>query len=113
MSDDAAEATLEPNVKRSRRTMELALTLLPDSDERLRGALASDDAERVRSEAHRFKGSCLSIGATRIALRCHELEKEPTSMEMRAAFLRELSGELEALRAALQAALQALPPGAK
>jgi HPt (histidine-containing phosphotransfer) domain-containing protein len=111
MIDD--DAALDPNVKRSRRTMELALSLLPETDERLRGAVHSDDAERVRAEAHRFKGSCLSIGATRLARRCLELERGAASTEVRHAFLADLAAELDALRAALRAAIEALPPGAK
>jgi HPt (histidine-containing phosphotransfer) domain-containing protein len=112
-ADTNADATLEPNVKRTRRTIELAISLLPDADERLRGAVESGDAERVRAEAHRFKGSCLSIGATRLAQRCLALEHAPASSEVRSAFVADLASELEALRVKLQDEVRALPPGAK
>jgi HPt (histidine-containing phosphotransfer) domain-containing protein len=112
-TDGHDDNVLEPNVKRTRRTMELAVTLLPDADERLRAAVDSGDDERVRAEAHRFKGSCLSIGASRLARRCLTLEQQPASIDVRQAFIADLTAELDALRAALRAAIEALPPGAK
>lgn len=110
MTDDHATqaAVLEANVKRSRRTLALALTLLPEGDERLRAAVQSGDVERVRFEAHRFKGTCLSLGATRLGQRCLALEKAPASPEVAHAFIADLAQELEALRAALDAELASL-----
>jgi len=43
--------------------------------EELFAASAKDDSETVRRVAHRLKGSCLNVGATRMAQRLRHLEQ--------------------------------------
>jgi CheY-like chemotaxis protein len=96
----AATPTLDPNTPRSKRVIELTLAQLPQVTSRLQAAAARADDLKV--EAHRFKGTCLSIGALSLAKRCAELEEEPARG---AASLPVIVEELAALSAALEAEL--------
>lgn len=58
-----------------RGVIETYLSESPPVVEDLGEALASGDHRRAAWLAHRLKGSCLSIGASRLAGRCGDLEE--------------------------------------
>ena len=62
----------------------------------LRSARERDDADAIRRAAHRLKGACQNVGATRMTELCRALEANPAS------------ATLDALPAAFEPTLTAL-----
>ena len=71
----------------------------------LREAVQSGDAQSVEQVAHAFKGSCLYMGAVRIASACAELQKAGAHGDLARAprLLHLLKVEFERARTALEA----------
>jgi CheY-like chemotaxis protein len=53
------------------------LRSVPEQLQELEQAISAADARRLASVAHKLKGGCLAVGATRMASLCAELEKSP------------------------------------
>lgn len=56
------------------------LTTLPQSLERLKNAMLANDFENVKKSAHHLKSSASSLGATRLAELCDQVEKHSGSV---------------------------------
>jgi HPt (histidine-containing phosphotransfer) domain-containing protein len=71
--------------------------------ERLRHALAEDDAARFRDRAHYLRGSSLVIGATTLARFCANLEQMGSNSDLRdaAPLLEQASDALDVVQAEL------------
>jgi signal transduction histidine kinase/DNA-binding response OmpR family regulator/HPt (histidine-containing phosphotransfer) domain-containing protein len=65
---------LDPSLPRSARAIELFLKTVPELIEALTSAVNVGDAPQVKQLAHKLKGNCLSLGATRMAASCHAVE---------------------------------------
>ncbi|MET0388448.1 MAG: ATP-binding protein [Polyangiales bacterium] len=65
---------LDEGLTRSPRAVSLFLQLAPGHVEELTRAVAREDTSQVRQLAHKLKGSCLSLGVSRLAATCQVLE---------------------------------------
>ena len=54
--------------------VELFLKSVPELVQQLSAAVAARDAPQVKQLAHKLKGNCLSLGASRLAASCHAVE---------------------------------------
>jgi len=95
---------LDPSVRRSHRVLELALGQLAGWPAIVSDSISSGDVERLREEAHKLKGSCLSIGAGPMARACAELVADA---EHAADRVPALERTLAALRSSLESELTA------
>jgi two-component system, sensor histidine kinase and response regulator len=97
---------LDVATPRSKRVLELTLAQLPDVQAKLRAAAAqvSTNPKALRAEAHRFKGTCLMIGAAQLAARCAQIKDEPDQV---GAWLADVDNELAQLRTAIEGELRA------
>jgi CheY-like chemotaxis protein len=82
--------------------LDLFVESTPPLLDELRAAAERDDAEALRSTAHKLKGSCQNIGASLMAALCRSLEKGETGPaaaldELDAAFPQTHDALLEAL----------------
>jgi CheY-like chemotaxis protein/HPt (histidine-containing phosphotransfer) domain-containing protein len=91
--------SLDPDTKRSALVCEMFLKLVPAQVEAIAAASGVERTNTVRQSAHRLKGSCLSIGATRMARVCAEFETAPERFEE---LVKVLRSELEAVRQELE-----------
>ena len=73
-SAQAQLALLGPGLTRSQRAVELFLKTIPEFAQALSAAIARRDVLQVRQLAHRLKGSCASLGVSRMAAACHDVE---------------------------------------
>ncbi|MFT3924434.1 MAG: response regulator [Myxococcales bacterium] len=80
--NDATSELLAPDAPRSTRVIELFLTRVPDQIADLSHAVASTDAGRVRSVAHKLKGSCTSVGAAPMAMLCEQMDHDASSGDL-------------------------------
>jgi len=93
---------LDPSVKRSATVVKIFLKYAPGQVEALGRQLAAADAAGLQAVAHKLRGSCLAIGALRVAELCRALEAgdgEPSALytELRGVFAemeRQLAAEL-------------------
>jgi HPt (histidine-containing phosphotransfer) domain-containing protein len=53
----------------------------PEGVAELRAAVGAGDAAALRGVAHRLKGGCQNVGATRLALACRALEESAAAAE--------------------------------
>jgi HPt (histidine-containing phosphotransfer) domain-containing protein len=97
-------AALDPEVRRSAKVARLFLEQLPRQLEALTVAARSANATELRAAAHKLKGSCFGVGATRLAAVCEAMEAQPANAVAR---LADLEREHAAVRAALEAELSA------
>jgi CheY-like chemotaxis protein len=67
---------LSGGTPRSHKVIELFLRLIPGQIEALRRAVEQADALELRAQAHKLKGSCSSIGASRMAALCQALQNQ-------------------------------------
>ncbi len=65
---------LDMNVDRSQKLVGLFFLHIPNSIEALRYHVEQQNLEKLRAEAHKIKGSCVSFGALRMGQLCKELE---------------------------------------
>jgi PAS domain S-box-containing protein len=75
----------------------------------IRRAIAAGDTETVRGDAHKLKGGCLTLAATRMAGLCGELELGDDSLEGAAALVDQIEGAFEEAHAALLAQVSSSP----
>jgi HPt (histidine-containing phosphotransfer) domain-containing protein len=78
----------------------------------LRGAVARGDAGRVEEVAHGLRGSSMQFGATRMVHLCTSLQEDAGTQNLSRAAARvaDLTREFSLVQAALEAALQQIPP---
>ncbi|HEY5958218.1 MAG TPA: response regulator, partial [Polyangiaceae bacterium] len=69
------EPTLDPNVTRSKRVIELFLQHVPGQIDAIAVAAQNNVALELRTHAHKTKGSCLAIGALRAASLAEQLQR--------------------------------------
>ncbi len=69
------EPELNQEVRRSPRVIALFLKNVPEQLDLLEKAVSSEDAQELRAQAHKLKGSCLSLGAPRMAHDAEALQK--------------------------------------
>lgn len=103
----AVATSLDPAVKRSRKVVELLLAQLATFPRQLRESTTKEDRTLVREAAHKFKGSCLAVGALKMAELCRTVEKDPgRATEL----LPDIENEAGRLRQSLEAELVKMPP---
>ncbi len=66
--------TFEIKTKRWREVSEIFLRTVPVSIDEIKSAIAKNDAQRLREEAHKLKGGCAVIGAERMADAARSIE---------------------------------------
>jgi CheY-like chemotaxis protein/HPt (histidine-containing phosphotransfer) domain-containing protein len=96
--DEPAPRELDPTLPRSARVIELFLNAVPELIDTLDEAIANKDAPRVKTLAHKLKGSCLSLGAEQMAAACYKVERAATEGRIDAETSSRLSSMLGALR---------------
>lgn len=96
-SAEAPATVLDPAVQRSARVLTLALAQLPKSLSRVTEAARSGDHEALAREVHKLKGSCLALGAGRLAAICAAAQERPADLDI---------GELEAAARELTVAME-------
>jgi CheY-like chemotaxis protein len=96
----ATGPVLEANVRRSARVRELFMAQLDEWPARLQTAATARDLDLVRKEAHKFRGSCVSVGAQALAELCTRIERKP---EEASKYSTEVGVAVAAARMALQA----------
>jgi len=69
------EAILDETLPRSERAVELFLKTVPELITALTQAVDGENTAEVKRLAHKLKGNCLSLGATRMAAACHAVER--------------------------------------
>ncbi len=67
---------LDMSIKRSPRLVELFVSRVPDNLQNLDDAIDIGNAKAVRASAHKLKGSCLAVGAERMAKEAESLQLE-------------------------------------
>ncbi|MGC4068126.1 MAG: response regulator [Polyangiaceae bacterium] len=97
-------ATLDANVRRSRKLIELFLRSMPQQLDELGAALASGVAADVRARAHKAKGSCLAIGAAAMVQTAECLQRLAETGELSSATT--LYDELRTLASATERELR-------
>lgn len=65
---------LDPSVPRSPRLIDVFLRAGPEQLSALQLAIQAREIDRVKQLAHKFKGSCLSLGAPQLAALAHAVE---------------------------------------
>src|SRR5262245_14538567 len=65
---------LDPSLPRSKPVIELFLKTVPGLMNSLTDAMAQDDAKNTKLLAHKLKGNCLSLGASRMAAASSAIE---------------------------------------
>jgi signal transduction histidine kinase/CheY-like chemotaxis protein len=65
---------LDPSLPRSPAVIDLFLSSVPALLQSLGAALEREDTPNVKLLAHKLKGNCLSLGATKLAAVCHSIE---------------------------------------
>jgi len=100
----ALPTDLEPEVKRSEKLIRLFLERLPGQLDDLQKAIESDARDQARALAHKIKGSCLALAATRMSKTAETIQRHSAAGELvvAAARLAELRGEFETVAALLQ-----------
>jgi histidine phosphotransfer protein HptB len=73
---------LDPSIPRSARVIELFARLVPELITSIEEAMRERDMEALRQRAHKLKGSCLSLGARRMADVCYAIERAAASGEI-------------------------------
>jgi HPt (histidine-containing phosphotransfer) domain-containing protein len=101
----SGEIPLERGTRRSPKILDLLLRLVPGQVQAIVDAAASGDTAALASQAHKLKGSCLSVGAMRLAHICHDVEGLAEEGNLLAA--RESVGALDVAWPELRAALEA------
>jgi HPt (histidine-containing phosphotransfer) domain-containing protein len=101
----SGEYPLEMGTRRSPKIVDLLLRLVPGQVQAIVSAAEAGDGSALAAQAHKLKGSCLSVGAIRMARICHEVEGLAEADDLPAArgFVRELDVAWPELRAALEA----------
>ena len=72
-------AVLSPVTRRSARVIALFLRQAPIELARLEAAIAEGDRETTKDVAHKLKGSCRAVGASRVAELCDLIERSEVS----------------------------------
>jgi CheY-like chemotaxis protein/HPt (histidine-containing phosphotransfer) domain-containing protein len=95
-----SEPELDPVTPRSAEVVALFLRLVPDQLDVLSRAIETRDAAGARAQAHKVKGSGLSVGARRFARTAGELQRivEAGRLTLAAEKLEELRAGFERLR---------------
>jgi two-component system sensor histidine kinase/response regulator len=104
--DDAV--LLDPAVKRKRKFVELFLKLAPQD---LAAIKAADRTDTLRAQAHKLKGSAYTLGLTRLAGMCEELERTSSAgtFDEAAPHVRKVEAAMTATCKALEAELSQAP----
>ena len=100
---DAPEPELDPATPRSPEVVALFLRFVPEQLGALSRALEAGDAAEARAQAHKIKGSGLSLGARRFARTAGELQRivEAGRLNLAPDKVEELSAGFERLRQSL------------
>jgi HPt (histidine-containing phosphotransfer) domain-containing protein len=72
--DLSSLADLDPTLPRSQTVIELFLRSVPELMNSLANAMAGEDVASIKRLAHKLKGNCLSLGASKMAAACHAIE---------------------------------------
>ncbi len=101
---DPDDAFLDPATSRSPRLIDIFLRMLPSHVDELKTEITRGSATEARAKAHKIKGSCLAIGAFRMARVAEKLQKlaEDNQLSKAEALLIKLNSEFEELSVALQ-----------
>jgi HPt (histidine-containing phosphotransfer) domain-containing protein len=99
----SGEFPLERGTHRSPKIVDLLLRLVPGQVDAIRNAIERQDVAEITAQAHKLKGSCLSVGAMRMARLCHAIEAHGNASDVDSARV-----ELPALLTALVELLDAL-----
>jgi HPt (histidine-containing phosphotransfer) domain-containing protein len=91
----------EPDV--SIEVTRLFLTSTAEGIDEIEAALRDDDAAALRAVAHRVKGSCGNVGATRLEAICRDLELAAHEGHVPTDAAAGLRAEWDRVRAALEA----------
>jgi len=75
--DPAATEVLSSDARRSPKLIGLFLRQVPIEFANIEAALARDDRAAWKDVAHKLKGSCRAVGASRMAESCEKLERSP------------------------------------
>jgi HPt (histidine-containing phosphotransfer) domain-containing protein len=89
--------------------IQLFLQTVPDLVDALGAAVAAGDAVQVKQLAHKLKGNCLSLGATRMAAVCHTVELAAAAGRIERTAHAQIAPELTAVTPLLSSLLQAQP----
>ena len=76
---DTTDGALDPGVRRSQGVVRVFLRHVPEQLSAISKAVDSADAAGLRAAAHKLKGSCLSVGVSRMAALCGSLESSPAN----------------------------------
>jgi HPt (histidine-containing phosphotransfer) domain-containing protein len=107
--DDLAELeVLSSSARRSAKLIGLFLRQVPIEFANIESALGQGDRTQWKDVAHKLKGSCRAVGASRMAECCHRLEGSTDVAAARAAHAR-IAAEFERAKAALEAELARAP----
>ena len=79
MVDPDDEGALDPTVSRSQGVVRVFLRHVPSQLAAIMSALEANDADALRTAAHKLKGSCLSVGVPRMASLAASLEASPSN----------------------------------
>lgn len=90
---------LDPGVSRSATVIKLFRKMVPDQMAGLFEAVATGNSAEVKQVAHKLKGSCLALGATRMAGTLKEIEPNPDNV---AVLLVRLNEEFTVVLSALE-----------
>jgi HPt (histidine-containing phosphotransfer) domain-containing protein len=93
---------LDPEVARSVRLIDLFLRAAPKQLAELELAVQARELERVKQLAHKFKGSCRSLGAGQLAESAHAVERAAIQGETDESAMAELAAGLAVVCALLQ-----------
>ena len=103
--DDLAELeVLSSSARRSAKLIGLFLRQVPIEFANVESALARGDGTQWKDVAHKLKGSCRAVGASRMAECCERLERSTDVAAGRAAHAR-IAAEFERAKELLEAEL--------
>jgi signal transduction histidine kinase/CheY-like chemotaxis protein/HPt (histidine-containing phosphotransfer) domain-containing protein len=101
---------LDPSIPRSRNIVELFLRLVPTMVNEIETAVSEGDVEKVRQLAHKLKGSCLSLGTSRLAQASHALEIAAAGSMIDEAMSKRLPSLFATVKPLLEAGLSRTEP---
>ncbi len=100
--DAEGPPALDPGVRRSKAVVKIFRKTVPDQLAGLKEAISSGDSNEVKQSAHKLKGGCLALGATRMGSLCASLEPFPDDAQQ---LFKQLQAEHEVVLEALFAEL--------
>jgi HPt (histidine-containing phosphotransfer) domain-containing protein len=102
LPDETVLAPLNASTRRSPKLVALFLRQTPIEIANLAEAIEAADAERMKLVAHKVKGSCRAVGASRMAIVCEALERWSTDAREAAPEHARLVTEYERVRGLME-----------